>query len=107
MSGGSNDIIHQATRLRIMAALNMLGPDAAIEFTRLRDLVEASDGNLSTHLDTLERAGYVAIDKRFEGKKPRTRIAATPSGRRALAEHVAFLREILDQAGQSGGGGPG
>ena len=102
MSGG-NDIIHQAVRLKIMAALNVLQPEAAIEFTRLRALVEATDGNLGAHLDTLERAGYVAIEKRFEGRKPQTRIKATPAGRRAFAEHVAYLREILDSAGPGGG----
>jgi DNA-binding MarR family transcriptional regulator len=95
---GGNEIIHQAVRLRIMAALNVLQPEAAIEFTRLRGLVQATDGNLGAHLDTLERAGYVAIEKRFEGRKPQTRIKATPAGRRAFAEHVVYLREILDGA---------
>jgi DNA-binding MarR family transcriptional regulator len=97
MSGG-NDIIHQAVRLKIMASLSVLHGDNALEFTRLRALVEATDGNLGAHLDTLERAGYVAIEKRFEGKKPQTRVKATPAGRRAFAEHVAYLREILDSA---------
>jgi DNA-binding MarR family transcriptional regulator len=91
-----NEIIHQSMRLKIMAALNALPPRGAIEFTKLRALVEATDGNLGAHLDTLERAGYVAIEKRFEGKKPQTRASATPAGRRAFAEHVAYLREILE-----------
>ena len=98
MNGG-NDIIHQAVRLRIMASLNALAGGEAIEFTRLKGLVDATDGNLGSHLDALERAGYVAIEKRFAGKKPQTRIKATPAGRRAFAEHVAYLREILDQSG--------
>lgn len=98
MSGG-NDIIHQAMRLRIMAALNVLRADAALEFTRLRELAGATDGNLGAHLDTLEKAGYVAIEKRFEGRKPQTRIKATAAGRRAFAEHVAYLKEILDSTG--------
>ncbi len=93
---GPNEIIHQSTRLRIMAALDTLDPQAALEFTRLKGLVRATDGNLGAHLETLERAGYVAIEKLFVGKKPQTRIRATASGRRAFAEHVAYLREILD-----------
>ncbi|MDR3514904.1 MAG: transcriptional regulator [Azospirillaceae bacterium] len=97
MSGG-NDLIHQAMRLKIMAALNVLPAKDAIEFTRLKGLVDATDGNLGSHLDALERAGYVAIDKHFAGKKPQTRVTATPAGRRAFAEHVAYLREILDRA---------
>jgi DNA-binding MarR family transcriptional regulator len=98
MSEG-NAIIHQAMRLKIMASLNVLGSGGAIEFTRLKALVEATDGNLGTHLEALEKAGYVAIEKRFAGRKPQTRIKATPAGRRAFATHVAYLREILDQAG--------
>lgn len=99
MSGG-DEIIHQAVRLRIMAALNVLHADDAVEFMRLRELVKATDGNLGAHLETLEKAGYIAIEKRFEGKRPQSRIKATPVGRRAFAEHVAYLREILDSSGQ-------
>jgi DNA-binding MarR family transcriptional regulator len=96
---GSNEIIHQAVRLRIMAALNALAArQAPIEFTRLKALVGATDGNLGAHLDTLEKAGYVVIEKRFEDRKPQTRIRMSPAGRRAFAEHVAYLREILDGA---------
>lgn len=100
MSGG-NEIIHQATRLKIMAALNVLGPEAALEFTRLKALVDATDGNLGAHLETLEKAGYVAIEKRFVEKKPQTRVKATRTGRRAFAAHVAYLRDILDGTGEN------
>jgi Winged helix DNA-binding domain len=56
MSNG-NDIIHQAMRLKIMAALNALAPkQTSIEFTRLKTLVGATDGNLGAHLETLEKA---------------------------------------------------
>jgi DNA-binding MarR family transcriptional regulator len=95
---GINETIHQSMRLKIMAALSVLVPETQLEFIRLKSLVSATDGNLGAHLDTLERAGYVAIEKLFVGKKPQTRIKATPAGRRAFAEHVAYLREILDGA---------
>jgi DNA-binding MarR family transcriptional regulator len=94
---GSNEIIHQSMRLKIMAALNALAPRAAeIEFTRLKGLVGATDGNLGAHLETLEKAGYIVIEKRFENRKPQTRVRMSPAGRRAFVEHVAYLREILD-----------
>ena len=97
---GINEIIHQAMRLKIMAALNALAAtSAAIEFTRLKELVGATDGNLGAHLETLEKAGYIVIEKRFEKRKPQTRVRMSPAGRRAFAEHVAYLREILDDAG--------
>ena len=96
----SNDIIHQPMRLRIMAALNALAAkQAAIEFTRLKALVGATDGNLGAHLDTLEKAGLIVIEKRFADRKPQTRIRMSPVGRRAFAEHVAYLREIIDGVG--------
>jgi DNA-binding MarR family transcriptional regulator len=94
-----NPIIHQATRLKIMASLNRLPPDAAVDFTRLKAILATTDGNLGTHLDALDKAGYVVIDKLFEGRKPRTRIKATAAGRRAFAQHVAYLREIIESGG--------
>jgi DNA-binding MarR family transcriptional regulator len=93
-----NEFIHQSVRLRIMAALNVLGAKEALEFTRLRKLTGATDGNLGAHLTTLENAGYVAIEKLFVDKKPQTRVRATPEGRRAFAEHVAYLKQILESA---------
>lgn len=65
----------------------------------LRDLLDLTDGNLSRHLATLEAAGYVKIDKAFEGRRPRTWISATRAGRTALAREIAALREIVDAAG--------
>ncbi|HUO90814.1 MAG TPA: transcriptional regulator [Rhizomicrobium sp.] len=94
----ADEIIHQSVRLKIMASLNMLGRNDWLEFTRLKALLETTDGNLGAHLETLAKAGYVAIDKRFEGKRPQTRIRATPAGRKAFAEHVAYLRAIIDNA---------
>jgi len=95
----ADEIIHQSTRLRIMAALNMLERRETLDFSRLKAMVEATDGNLGAHLDTLARAGYVDIEKLFVGRRPQTRVKATTSGRRAFRGHVAFLRKIIDQAG--------
>ena len=79
-----------------MSALNTLDRANLIEFTRLKAITGATDGNLGAHLETLSKAGYVAIEKRFEGKRPQTRVKATPQGRKAFADHVAYLRDILD-----------
>ena len=94
MSDG-DPIIHQATRLRIMASLNRLATDASLDFTRLKSILETTDGNLGTHLDALEKAGYIAIDKSFEGRKPRTRVAITEKGRAAFSRHVAYLQSLI------------
>lgn len=93
---GLDEVIHQSTRLRMMTALHTQKKDEWIEFVRLKSLVNASDGNLGAHLETLARAGYVEIDKQIVGKKPLTRIRTTPAGRAAYRHHVAQLRALLD-----------
>ena len=96
MSDAADELIHQSTRLRIVASLNALGPREMAEFGQLKAMLEATDGNLATHLAALEKAAYVAITKDFVGKKPRTRIALTARGRRAFREHVTYLRGVLE-----------
>jgi DNA-binding MarR family transcriptional regulator len=90
-----NELIHQSTRLKIMATLNALGGGAKLEFTELRKLLGVTDGNLGTHLTTLENAGYVELEKTFVAKKPRTRVWLTRDGRRAFDAHVQYLRDII------------
>lgn len=90
-----DETIHQTVRLKIMSALNGNG-EAPLEFVRLKEIVKATDGNLGAHIATLEKAGYIAVEKDFIGKKPRTRVTATKEGRRAFARHVAYLRDVLD-----------
>jgi DNA-binding MarR family transcriptional regulator len=97
---GPDEIIHQSLRLRIMATLNTLPKGEKLEFTRLKGLLKATDGNLGAHIATLENAGYVAVEKDFVERKPRTRIAVTPAGRRAFESHVGYLRELIDGAGE-------
>lgn len=89
-------VIHQEKRLQIMAALCKLPVGGEIDFTGLRGLVKATDGNLGAHLEALERVGHIIISKSFEGKRPKTRAQATVGGRRAFAEHVAFLRSVIE-----------
>jgi DNA-binding MarR family transcriptional regulator len=91
-----NDIIHQPLRLRIMAALNALPAASGLEFAKLKKLTGATDGNLGAHIETLAKAGYVAVDKAFVGKKPQTTVTATATGRGAFARHVAYLKEIIE-----------
>ena len=93
-----DEIIHQSLRLKIMATLNAERGGDPVEFTRLRSLLKATDGNLGSHLATLEKAGYGTINKDFVGKKPRTSIAITPAGAKAFRGHVAYLREVLEGA---------
>jgi DNA-binding MarR family transcriptional regulator len=97
---GLDDIIHQPLRLRIMAALNAMPTNAGLEFARLKKLTGATDGNLGAHIETLSKAGYVAVEKAFVGKKPQTTVTATATGRGAFARHVAMLQEIIAASGR-------
>ena len=90
-----NETIHQPVRLRIMAALVTLGPDEEVEFTYLRDLLEVTAGNLGAHLRKLEGAGYIALNKLFIERKPRTFVSSTINGRKVFADHVEALESIL------------
>jgi len=90
-----NETIHQTVRLRIMASLVNLKPDEEVDFSYLRGLLDVTDGNLGAHLRKLEEAGYIAINKTFVERKPRTYIAATAEGRRVFKEHVSALESIL------------
>jgi DNA-binding MarR family transcriptional regulator len=91
--------IHQPVRLKIMAALKPLPAGEALEFVRLKAIVGATEGNLGAHITTLEEAGYVAVAKDFVGKRPRTRVAMTPQGRRAFDTYVTYLQEIIGAPG--------
>ena len=90
-----NETIHQPVRLRIMAALVTLEAGNEVDFSYLRDLLKVTDGNLGAHLRRLEEAGYIAVNKTFVDRKPRTFVAATAEGRRVFQDHVAALESIL------------
>jgi len=90
-----DEIIHQSTRLRIAATLNALPDGEMLEFGRLKAILGATDGNMGTHLTALEKAGYIEVAKDFVGKKPRTRVALSRTGRTAFARHVAYLKALI------------
>lgn len=91
-------VIHAAARLRITATLAALDRDERIAFPRLQELLAMTAGNLSTHLQKLEEAGYVVIDKTFQGRTPATYLALTPRGRLAYDQYTAALRELIGGA---------
>ena len=91
-------VIHAAARLRITATLAALDRDERIAFPRIQELLAMTAGNLSTHLQKLEEAGYVVIDKTFQGRTPATYLALTPRGRLAYDEYTSALRELIGGA---------
>ena len=96
MTGALDEVIHQPVRLRVMAALTAPdGDPEGLDFTHLKKLTGATDGNLGAHIDHLTKAGYVEATKAFVGRRPRTTVKATDAGRQAFSRHVAFLKEII------------
>lgn len=91
-----DELIHAPTRLSIVS---LLAASDWAEFKFVRDTVGLSDSALSKQLTTLEEAGYVEIRKGFIGKRPRTSVKLSRSGRAAFAGHVAALQQIVSQAG--------
>jgi DNA-binding HxlR family transcriptional regulator len=87
-----DDVIHGRVRLAIVAYLASV---ERAEFTVLRDVVKATDGNLSIHLRKLEDAGYVAVDKRFVERKPQSLYQLTKTGRDAFRRYVEHLGSLL------------
>ena len=90
-----NKLIHEPARLRIMATLMSLSRAEQIDFGSLAKLLELSDGNLGSHLQKLEAAEYIEVEKTFEGKRPKTFVALTTTGRKAFRKHVKALERIL------------
>ena len=90
-----DDVIHGRLRLGVMAYLSTVNPASFLE---LKAKTKATDGNLSAQLGKLEEAGYVRIDKRFEGKKPVTEVMMTEAGRSAWIAYLDRLKAILAAA---------
>lgn len=90
--GRIDDVIHGRLRLGIMVYLADV--DAA-DFTELKTVLEATQGNLSVHLRKLEEAGYVAIAKSFVNNKPLTRVSITQAGRRAFAAYLEAIGALI------------
>ncbi len=93
-----DELIHARTRLSIVS---LLGASDWAEFRFLRESLGLSDSVLSKQLTLLENAGYVKIRKAFVGKRPRTSVKLSPTGRLAFEGHVLKLQEIALQGGTS------
>jgi DNA-binding MarR family transcriptional regulator len=87
-------LVHEPARLMILMVLYTV---EIADFTFLINVTELTYGNLSSHLSKLEDAGYVEIEKGYDGKKPRTRLRLTPVGRQAVEEYRATMQQALQR----------
>lgn len=85
-------LIHERLRLGIISALAV---NERLSFNDLKHMLDTTDGNLSVHARKLEEAQYIACDKSFDGRVPRTEYRLTAAGRRALEKYLAHMEAII------------
>ena len=87
-----NKAFENKIRLGIMSALAV---NDHLDFNSLKDLLDATDGNLATHLKSLERSQYVMYKKEFLDRKPNTKYSVTAKGRKAFIKHIKAIEQLL------------
>ena len=87
-----NRLIHERLRLGIVSALAV---NETLTFNGLKQLLQTTDGNLSVHARKLEEADYIACEKTFAGRVPRTEYRLTAAGRRAFDKYLAHMESII------------
>ena len=89
-----NKVFDNKVRLGIMSVLSV---NNRASFNHLKEMLEVTDGNLASHLKSLENAGYIAVIKQFKNRKPNTSYEITSAGTEAFENHLKALEEILKQ----------
>ena len=89
---GLNKIFDSRVRLGIMSALVV---NDRMDFNSLKNLLEITDGNLASHLKALEKNEYVALKKKFIGRKPNTSYSSTKLGKTAFIQHLDALENLI------------
>jgi DNA-binding MarR family transcriptional regulator len=87
-------VIHEKGRLALMS---MLAASPELSFTEMRDALAMTDGNLTTHIRTLQESGYISVTKSFRKHRPLTTCALTAAGKTAFANYINLLERIVDQ----------
>ena len=87
-------VIHEKGRMAIMS---LLAASPELSFTDMRETLEMTDGNLTSHIRTLQEAGYVAVAKTYQNNRPLTTCSLTAAGRKAFATYIDLLDQIVRQ----------
>jgi DNA-binding MarR family transcriptional regulator len=93
---GLDRVLHEKARLGIMTSL--VTRPAGLSFNELKQLCALTDGNLNRHLDVLRRAGLVAVEKGYDGRRPLTVCRLTAEGRKRFLEYLAQLEQVIRDA---------
>lgn len=88
--------LHKAFESRIrLGIMSALAVNEALDFNALKEYLDATDGNLASHLKALEKEEFIAVEKSFVGRKPNTRYMITKLGRMAFLEHLKILENLV------------
>jgi DNA-binding HxlR family transcriptional regulator len=87
-----NKVFDSRVRLGIMSAVMV---NDEVNFNELKELIQVTDGNLASHLKTLEENGYILVKKGFIGRKTNTTYAITKSGGKAFKAHIDALEKMI------------
>ena len=87
-----NKLFDHRIRLGIMSVLMV---NDSVDFNTFKKLLKVTDGNLASHTKTLEKEGYIKVEKSFIGRKPNTKYSATKAGKAAFKKHVEALERLL------------
>ena len=77
--------------------MSVLMVNERYDFNSLKELLDASDGNLASHLKGLEKEEYIMVYKAFLGRKPNTTYEATEKGKKAFKQHLDALEQLIKQ----------
>ena len=86
-------LLHQTIRSKLVS---LLISNDELPFKALKDALEVTDGNLSSHLTKLEKENYISIEKVFEGKRPKTVVKIAPDGRKAFESYIEALKQFIE-----------
>ena len=83
-----------------MGIMSALMVNDRLDFNALKDLLEVTDGNLASHLKSLEDLKFISVQKQFVGRKPNTRYQVTEEGRKAFHAHLNALENLIKSQGK-------
>jgi DNA-binding MarR family transcriptional regulator len=87
-----NKVFDSRIRLGIMSAVMV---NDEVNFNDLKELIQVTDGNLASHLKTLEENNYIKVNKGFIGRKTNTTYAVTKAGEKAFKSHIEALEKMI------------
>ena len=87
-------LLHQTIRSKLVS---LLISNDELPFKALKEALKVTDGNLSSHLSKLEKEEYILIEKKFEGKRPKTIVHITPKGKKKFASYIEALKKFIEE----------